>query len=389
MTRFGVSATSVVLLALAALAGCTERSGDIVVPGDPAAPRALDGWYFDRSVHLAWELAPGWHGETFRVYGKRRSDSRYFRLAEVTSCSGGVCTYVDWNVVAGVAYRYFVVAVEPDTGVESGESGVVEVFVPEPTPPPPPTGLDAVGLDATVYLRWEPDAREATGDFSHYRIYLEDPDGGDDFFLGETDSEGFLDERARNGERYTYRVSSVDDQGHESAPGPSVSVAPRPDYHGEWLRAYQDVPEESGFRFRADEGTNPVVDGDDPARDFRFEVDGEGWWLVPGPEARLHRDAFATTALKCGPGSDADCVDLRVAPASGYGTAALEVLPRTTYVFRVSDVDGGVRYGAVRVEQAGTDQSGDALLIFDWAFQLRSGERQLVPPSGEGSAGGA
>lgn len=369
-------------LALLAVVACGDHRDTILVPSGsraPSAPRALDGWYHGRAVHLVWELGPGWSGESFRIYGKRRSDPEYFRIAQITNCADAVCSYTDVNVVAETTYRYFAVAVDPESGVESDGTAAVEIFVPRPVPPLEPEAVEAVGLDGAVYLHWDAGPRSAS-DFSHYRIYLADPAGGSDFLLGETDSEGFLDERARNGRVQTYRVSAVDDQGHESGRSVSASAIPRPDFHGEWLWAYGDRPEDSGFRFRADEETDPLVHGSDPGRHLRLETDTDGWWLVPGPSARVNLDAWSTTALKCGPGADASCVDVRVAPSSGYTSDALELLPRTTYVLEVRDDDGQVRYGAIRVDLLGTDQRGDAIAVFDWAYQLRPGSRRLAPP---------
>lgn len=348
----------------------------------PDAPRSLDGWYYDRSVHLTWELGPAWDGESFRVYGKRVSDADWFLVAEVTNCTGGACSYTDVNLASSVSYEYFVVAVDPGSGTESDRTRIVEVFVPQPVPPPEPIWTDALALDGTVYLQWDASPTDEA-DFSFYRVYLVDPDGGSDFLLGETDSPGFLDERAQNGSAYTYRVSAVDDQGHEGSVSPASTAIPRPDYHGEWLWAYQDRPEDSGFRFRESEDVDPLVDGDDPARHFRVELDADGWWLVPGPDALLYQEAFATTALRCGPASDASCVELSTAPApgtgAGYGTAALGLLPQTTYVLEVVGDDGQIHYGAIRVELLGTDQAGDGIAVFDWAYQLAPATLSLSP----------
>ncbi|MFP3948555.1 MAG: hypothetical protein ACLFWG_07475, partial [Longimicrobiales bacterium] len=99
-------------------------------------------------------------------------------------------------------------------------------------------------------------------------------------------------------------------------------------------------------------------------------------------EGLLHQDAFATTALRCGLGSDASCVELTVAPATGYDSVALELLPQTTYVLRVTGDDGEVHYGAIHVEMLGTDQNGDAIAVFDWAYQLAPTVRSLSPLPG-------
>ncbi len=371
------------LLLVPLLQACDHRA-TVVEPASsepepPPPPRDLQAWYHARAVHVAWELDPRWDGESFRVYGKRASDAGFFLIAEVTNCSEAACSYTDVNIRPATTYIYDVAAVSPG-GAESASDRTVEVFVPEPVPPPAPDGTEAVALDGAVYLRWS-DGSRAAGDFSHYRVYLDDPEDAP-FLLGETDSEGFLDERAVNGSTLSYFVTALDDQGHESQGSVLAEATPRPDFHGEWLWAHEDRPDASGFRFQVDEGTDPVVAGDDPTRHLRLEADGSGWWLVPGPSAWVHQDAFATTALRCGPGSDAGCVELTTAPASGYVTDALELLPLTTYVLRVQASDGTVHYGALYVRLLGTDQNGDGIAIFDWAYQLQPDNRALNRRSG-------
>lgn len=371
---FGMLALPIVL----AFSACQE-DGILLVDEDyPAAPRELSAWYFDRAVYITWELGPGWDDDSFRVYGKRISDADYFLAAEVTNCSGGLCSYTDVNIRSGITYEYYVAAVGP-TGLETASDYAVEVFVPEPVPPPDPVGLEVVALDAANYLRWSDNARNAE-DFSFYRIYLEEPDGST-FLLGETDSEGFLDLLAQNGITYRYFATSVDDLGHESQGGTGASGTPRPDYHGEWIYAYEDLPAQSGFRFSDDEVTYPIVDGDAPGRDFRLEVDADGWWMVPGPGVEVYDGYWETTALKCGVASDSDCVALDRAPLDGYTNLDMALYPQATYVLRVPG-DGGFHYGAVRVTLEGLDQDGLAIMIFDWAFQLQAGNPDLSPREG-------
>ncbi len=352
-----------------------------VVDGYPAAPRNLSGWYYNQAVYLTWELAPAWDGETFRVYGKRATDARYYLIAEVTNCSGGRCSYTDINIVSEVTYEYYVAAVSPG-GLETASDQSVQVFVPEPIPPPNPTGVEVVALDNAVFLRWSDNARSAS-DFYFYRVYLVD-DAGDSYLLGETDSEGFLDLLVVNGFTYTYFVSAVDDQGHESSGSATASGTPRPDYHGEWIYAYEDVPARSGFRFPQDELTYPIVSGTSPDRHFRMEVDAEGWWLVPGPGTEIYNGLFETTALKCGVAADSDCVDLTLAPQTGYTTQDLPLYPQITYVFRVVGDGGGLHYGVIRVTLLGFDQEDSALMIFDWAYQLQAGNPDLIAKEATG-----
>ncbi len=370
------SAAVVMLLLTVPLSACGNNEVLVPIGGTPSAPRSLTAAYYAGSVTVDWELAPDWSNEAFRVYSRRTSDPSYFMIAEVTSCSDGLCSYQDWNVSSGHTYEYYVSAVDPDSGIETATASSVEVFVPNPVPPPVPDGPFVVALDGANFLAWGTDSR-GVADFSHYRVYQDA--GATSYLLGETDSEGFLDLLAANGQTYAYFVTAIDSDGHESAGSLSASGTPRPDFHGEWVYDFAAQPTVSGFRFEDDEGTNPIRSGTAGDRHFRLETDVNGWWLVPGPGTTVHQTGFVTTALKCGVGADAACTDVSVAPTSGYATLDMELLPQTTYVLRVIGDDGLVHYGAIRVELLGSDQNGDPIMIFDWAYQLQAGNPSLAP----------
>ncbi|MGB1780144.1 MAG: hypothetical protein ACPHQP_11365, partial [Longimicrobiales bacterium] len=91
---------------------------------------------------------------------------------------------------------------------------------------------------------------------------------------------------------------------------------------------------------------------------------------------------FQTTALKCGVAADADCVDLASAPMSGYGTQDVQVSTQESYVLRVIGDDQQIHYGVIRIDLLGFDQNNDALMIFDWAYQLQPGNPNLAPGTG-------
>jgi len=367
----------VLLFSGLALSACTETT-NVIAPGGteaPDAPRALEVSYYNQAVVLTWELGPFWDGEPFRVYARVTGETGWLLAAEVTNCAGGFCSYSDSNIEPGVTYEYYVAAVGFD-GIETASVNDVVVTVPSFAPPPVPGGMDVIALDGTNYLRWD-EAALAAGDFAFYRVYLFFD--GESFLLGETDSQGFLDELAQNGLTYEYFVSAVDEYGHESDGGPLAAGTPRPDFHGEFLFDYFAAPELSGFIFQDDESLDPVVDGDDPLRHFRLETDADGWWLVPGPGVDIYPAGFETTALKCGPGADADCIALDAAPTAGYQVADLALDPQLTYVLRVPGDDNQLRYAAVRVELLGFDEVGDPLTIFDWSYQLQPGNPALTP----------
>jgi len=378
MTR---ATTGLLLLPLILALGACGDDVTSVVDEYPAAPQNLSGWYYNRAVYLTWELAPAWEGETFRIYGKRLSDAQYYLMAEVTNCADGKCSYADVNIQSEVTYEYYVAAVGPG-GLETSSDWSVEVFVPAPVPPADPASLEIVALDNAVFLRWSDNARSAS-DFSFYRVYLEQDDD-DVYLLGETDSEGFLDLLAVNGVTQSYFISAVDDQGHESSGSVTASGTPRPDYHGEWIYAHEDVPTHSGFRFAQDDLSYPIVDGTSPSRHFRMEVDADGWWLVPGPGTQVYDGYFETTSLKCGVAADSDCVALDQAPLTGYTTGDMPLYPQASYVLRVIGDGGGLHYGVIRAVLLGFDQDGSAIMIFDWAYQLQAGNPNLVAKEAAG-----
>jgi len=344
----------------------------------PAPPRAVAVTYYAGSVQVTWELAPDWNGEAFRIYSRRVSDASWFFIAEVTSCAADVCLYEDLNVVEDVTYEYLVSAVS-DAGVETDAAAVVSIYVPIFAPPAIPDAPYVVALDNANYLTWG-DASRAVDDFSHYKIYLDDV--GESLLLGETDSEGFLDLLADNGLTYRYFVTAVDADGHESGGSVIMEGTPRPDFTGEWVYDFADVPASSGFRFAVDESDLPIVDGNDPGRHFRLETDVNGWWLVPGPGAEIYPTGFQTTALRCGVAADADCVDLASAPLSGYVGQDVQLSTQESYVLRVIGDDQQIHYGVIRVDLLGFDQNDDALMIFDWAYQLQPGNPNLAPGAG-------
>lgn len=366
---------AIVMLLTGSFAACGH---DVLVPvtgGTPSAPRALAVRYYGGAVTVEWELAPDWNGEAFRVYSRRTSDADYYLIAEVTSCAGGLCAYQDWNVTSGQTYVYYVSAVDPDSGNETASASTVQVFVPTPTPPPVPDAPFVVALDGANFFTWGSAAR-AAADFAFYRIYQDA--GTASYLLGETDSEGFLDLLSANGTTYAYYVTAVDSDGHESGGSVTASGTPRPDFQGEWVYDFFAQPATSGFRFEESEANNPIRDGTASDRHFRLETDPNGWWLVAGPGTTIHQVGFATTALKCGVGADASCTDVSTAPATGYSTADMELLPQTTYVLRVIGDDGFAHYGVIRVVLLGSDQNGDPIMIFDWAYQLQPGNPSLV-----------
>lgn len=187
---------------------------------------------------------------------------------------------------------------------------------------------------------------------------------------------------AENGQTATYYITSVDDQGHESDASEPASCTPRPDYAGEVIYAYGDVPGQSGFRFQEAEHYEAVISGNSRDRHFRIESDVDGLWIVPGAGVRIHPESRWTSSLKCGPGADVDCLSWEIAPLTGYAGATMSLTPGHTYMFRVPGEDGEVRFGAIRASVTGYDQDGSEVVVFDWAFQTQPGNPRMNTAGG-------
>lgn len=380
-----------VLLA-AVFAGCSD--GRITDPIDlvERVPRALGveyewifrGWDGTRpvgqpSVQLRWDLPTNWNGEVFRVYGRRSGSGSYLLLATVTSCAEGRCRYTDLNVASGQGYDYYVATVDQRTDRETPSESAVQVDVPRMAPPAAPRPDTVVALDNALYLRWLPPADAADDAIWKYQVYLVELNDNSAqsvlYQVGGTDATGFLDLRATNGVEYSYRIAAVDFDGHISEMSPLLRGVPRPDYTAEVIYAFADRAERSGFRFVASDDLDPIVPGTSAEAHWRLEIaDGE-WMVRPLNGAEIHPTGVFTTALTCGPRSDADCVSVDQAPASGYGTSPVPVFSEYTYLLRVPGASAP-RYAKLRVTLRGSDQNG-RLIVFDWAYQTRPGVRSL------------
>ncbi|CAN5636250.1 hypothetical protein BH23GEM6_BH23GEM6_14200 [soil metagenome] len=319
-------------------------------------------------VQLNWAVPQGWQGDPFRVYA-RRGTGAYALIATVTSCGQGACTYLDANVRGGERYDYYVASVDERSGQEA-ESGRAQINVPTFTQPAAPADLVVTGLDAMSFLRWRQPAAQ------RFRVLLQV--GQDYFDLGETDSQSFLDDRAENGVEHRYLVAAIDTLGHFSRLSSVGIGVPRPDYHAEILYPHEVRAEESGFRFVAAPATeDPVVSGNSPLAQWRVETIDGLVSIRPLGATRMTQGTF-TTALSCGPGAEADCLDVREAPADvAFGTAPAAAQSAYTYVFRLQSPDGRTRFAKARIIGSTRDTAGRTVLIFDWAYQLRPDDRRL------------
>lgn len=379
-----------ILAAAALVAACSSNDGIVgggVQPDPPISPSVTPHWVLEGftsagqpsgypAVDVEWAPPATWNGEVFRVYAKRSGDASYFLIATVTSCTASGCVYRDRNVSAGTTYQYYVTTENENTGGESAGTGVLSVTVPAAQAPAAPLADTSVALDNAAYLRWKDGGNGQS--LWKYQVYLTRIDGAQYLYaLGETDGAAFLDSRAANGHVYGYRIAAVDTMEHVSALSPELTVVPRPDAAGELVYSFQTNAAQSGFQFQASEATNPIVSGSSAQAQWRLEEDATGWHIVPLNGTTVLEYPGRTTALTCGPGSDAGCRAASTAPAAGYQATPIAVNPEFSYVFRVTGSDGQPHFGVIRASILGSDGSGHSLMIFDWAYQLLPNDVRL------------
>ena len=378
------SALAVLLLGAAACDDTTFVDGNR--PGAPEDLRGEYTWVFEGftsngqsvghpAVDLTWLPPVDWNDEPFHVYGKRSGGSDFFLIATVTSCTEDGCTYRDRNVAAGSSYEYFVATADEFSGEETNSATREVVSVPTTSIPAAPR-LDApVALDDAVYLRWTNTSNGSN--VSRYRVFLTRIDSKADYLYpaGESDGTGYVDLNADNGHVYGYRVATVDTLGRVSNLSPEITAVPRPDGTSELVYANSDNAAQSGFRYNFTTGTAAVVSGAATDAHWRLERDASGWRIVPLNGTRI-LDAGRTTALACGPASGAECAAVTSAPTTGYSTTAVSLTPEHSYVLAFNSA-GRTYYGVVRTQLLGSDQQNRSLMVFDWSFQLISGETRL------------
>lgn len=353
-------------------------------PGAPSNLRGSYAWVLEgfnngqpvgyNSVQLTWRPPTSWNSEPFRVYGKRSGSSNYSLVATVTSCTTAGCSYVDRNVASATTYEYYVATVNQNTDRETNSDTREIVAVPAASTPAAPQLRTPVALDNAVYLSWA----AGGANVGRYRVYLTRINSNASYLYptGESDGNGYVDLQAENGAVYGYRVAAVDTLGRVSALSPEVTAVPRPDRTSELVYGFQDNAAQSGYRYNLTAGTASVVSGSAADAHWRLERDNTGWRIVPLNGVRI-ADAGRTTSLACGPASGPECSAVTVAPSTGYVSTGIAIAPEVSYVLAIPTASGGTQYGVVRVQLLGNDQSGRALMVFDWSLQLRAGETRL------------
>ncbi len=233
-----------------------------------------------------------------------------------------------------------------------------EEFYYDTTPPAPPTNVTTLTGDNWVEVHWDYN-RES--DVAGYNVYYNYTYDGRYTLIGSTHDNYFVDYDAVNGETYYYAVAAYDYDGNESELSYDyVKDTPRPEGFDRAVFDYLTSPNKAGYDF----SNYTVLPYDSWDTDFFFE-NFEGTYYI-----NVWSDADLQDM-----GSTYDIYDITEAPVSGWipivegeNVKYTEAIPGHTYVIWTYDD----HYAKIRINSI----QGN-LMVFDWAYQTVTGEREL------------
>ena len=229
------------------------------------------------------------------------------------------------------------------------------------TPPGAPRGLYTITGDNVVDLCW---IHNGEDDVAGYNVFVSSSYNGRYQFIGSTNLNHFIDQDARNGNTYYYAVSAYDFAGNESELSRDIAYdTPRPEGYGVVLYDYRANPSLAGYDF----STYSIGQYNDQYTDIFFEYFSGGYYMNVWQDSDIQDMGFTTSLLEIGE-----------APASGWSpTKDARLIAGHTYVAWTWDN----HYAKFRVKSLSPSR-----VVFDWAFQLQSGNPRLKP-AGSGREG--
>lgn len=223
-------------------------------------------------------------------------------------------------------------------------------------PPAVPRGVRSTTGDTEVLLIWYENTEP---DLAGYRIYRSLTPSGTYYLVGETNLDYFIDYGLINGQTYFYAVTAFDQEGNESDLSYElVYDTPRPEGYDEEIFDYREYPNYSGWNF----SDYSVIPYDHPSCDFYYGYDDyyETYFLYIARPGGLIQDFGYTESLD----------EVGYAPEYGWSTTGIvEAILGHTYIIWTWDN----HFAKVRITGFGSDY-----VIFDWAYQIDPGNRELV-----------
>ena len=225
-----------------------------------------------------------------------------------------------------------------------------------------PVGLYSVTGDEQVAVYWIPVEPENVREYIVYRSTS--PSSG--FYeLAHTNRDFFVDASVSNGVTYYYAVSAIDLCGYETELSRETAYdTPRPE--GFDARMY-DANGDNWPRSGWDLSTARSVPWDDVDADVYFiRTDGGDFLVASNLETDIQDAGYG------------EFDDVSWAPTSGWSpTGSVEVIPGHVYVVWTKTNN----FAKIRARSMAVDY-----LMFDWAYQIDSGNPELSPRPGRLSA---
>jgi hypothetical protein len=229
-------------------------------------------------------------------------------------------------------------------------------------PPAAPRGLFSVTGDEEVFLHW---LENTEADVAAYRVYEAPCAGGSSCLyeeIGATTGTSFRVGGLDNGETRFFAVAALDHAGNESELSEEfVFDTPRPEGTDRSLDNYLESNASGGYDFSA----FAVRAADDPLTDMFFGYDGDVYQMfVPDLQTDIQDAGYA---------EDLDVVDF--APTSGWSpSGSVELIVGHCYIVWTRDD----HYAKFRVTEIRPAETGvPAQVVFDWAYQVDPGNREL------------
>lgn len=226
------------------------------------------------------------------------------------------------------------------------------------TPPAAPTNLIVKAGDNFNELFWDYN-RES--DVSGYNIYYSDSYDGKYELIGNTTDNYYIDRDAINGEKYFYAITAFDYNGNESELSYDYAYGvARPEGFNQIVYDYQKFPETSGYSF----AKKKIVPFDGADADFFFENFQGEYFLNVWYDTDI-QDLGATNSI----------YEVNLAPTDGWvpleeGENVKYVHAEIGHTYIIWTIDN--HFAKIRISQI-TEQR----IVFDWAYQMLEGERQL------------
>lgn len=220
------------------------------------------------------------------------------------------------------------------------------------TPPVPPSNISVFNGDNVVDIYWN---HNRENDLAGYKVYYAYSYNGKYTLLGSTTNNYFIDYGANNGVTYYYAVTAYDFNGNESELSYDVIYStPRPEGFNNIVYDYRRFPNNSGYNFSGFR----VVPFDNQNSDFFFENYNGTFYLNVWDDTDI-QDMGRTN----------DIYDIEFAPNNGWSPTKDEIAKvGHTYVIWTWNN----HFAKIRIKNITNER-----VVFDWAYQLVPGERQL------------